>query len=110
MKPPKFHVGQAVVCVDAVSRCPELDLKYGVIPPKHNQIYHVRDVTTRCHLVGIRLVELQNVAVPTMCRDCGKSLGYMEVAFDPARFRPVELLPNEALAQLLEETLETVTT
>jgi len=86
MKPPKFHVGQAVVCVSPVA-----GLKKGTI-------YTVESLPFSRALgrVVIELAEFRPI--------CG-----IAQTWSPERFAPVELLPDEALAQLLEETLEPVT-
>jgi len=98
-KPPKFHVGQAVVFVQAISAQPDPFETY----PRLGSIYHVREVVLISGDYGLRLVEIKNPRARY-----ADAIG--EAAFWEERFAPVELLPDEALAQLLEETLAPVTT
>jgi hypothetical protein len=95
MKPPKFHVGQAVVCVDMKPQ--HRRLMADEAAPKENRVYHVRgNVLMESKYWCIRLEEIVNT--PKVWAD-----GYNESAFNEARFAPVETLSNEALAELLEE-------
>lgn len=92
MKPPKFHVGQAVVCVDEwEDKC-----QYGkaVLPgqcPKPGPIYYVEGSSLDD---GTWFITVK---------------GIPDYEWDEDGFAPVELLPDEALAELLSETLEPVT-
>lgn len=97
MKPPKFHVGQAVVCLSASTALFYPDEK----KPIPNKIYTVRTVNPGFIDPGwfLRFEEIIN---PPYYEG-------EECQFSEARFAPVELLPDEALAELLSETLEPVT-
>ena len=96
MKPPKFHVGQAVVCItgDSINWLSKYNPGSNVAL-KDGAIYTVSEVWNLpgTDIWGVKLSErpLKN--------------GH----YSEKRFAPVELLPDEALAQLLEETLEPVT-
>jgi hypothetical protein len=110
MKPPMFHVGQAVLAVGIPGVTPEP--QPGETYPTKGEIYHVRewrfgrgrDATGKHTVViGISLVEITN---PSKRRYLG---GWAEVVFNQDCFAPVELLPSEAIAELLRQTLEPVT-
>lgn len=98
MKPPKFHVGQAVVFVDPSGRA---ERSHENLPCK-GKIYHVRALREYTDTWGLLLEEIVN-------RPRFYLNGFNEVCFDERRFAPVEELPDEALAELLEETLAPVT-
>lgn len=78
---PKFHAGQAVVCVEPDE---SNDLSIG-------RIYSVVKV----------------LKAPPTCLDVSWAVAIdsRRVAYDEDCFAPVEELPAEALAELLEETL-----
>jgi len=94
MRPSLFHVGQAVVCVD--DNWPAVAVDNARPRPAHiprsGPVYHVERVYSWEGTWYLHLKEL------------GPECGWNERAF-----APVELLPDEALAQLLEESLEPVT-
>jgi len=93
MKPPLFHVGQAVVCVQDHCFHTLIPENPGCKMPERGPIYHVSEVVLICGLYGIGLCE-----VPL-------KRGW----FSQMRFAPVEEMPTEAYAELLE-ALEPVTT
>lgn len=92
MRAPKFHTGQAVVCIDRHIPGPDdvPDIAFGTI-------YHVADPqmwwSTRHQCWEICLIE----------RPCNSE---EEVyTYDETHFAPVVEASDEALAELLEETL-----
>jgi hypothetical protein len=95
MKHPKFHVGQAVVCIDA-----HIDGPSSVPTPKKGSIYRIKNPVAWKTKGGweVELYEFE-------CPDSDSFYSY-----DDFHFAPVELASDEALAQLLEETLEPITT
>jgi hypothetical protein len=91
MKPPLFHIGQHVVAIEPITT------NSSVAPPQSKQgaVYQVNWVGEVVGKIGwfICCVEWDQ-------RVCCEERG----------FAPAELLPDEALAQLLEEVFEPVTT
>lgn len=96
MKPPKFHVGQAVVCIKGDGWRPEFT---AVNRPVKGKVYTIRQVIIDGGDCLLWLKELLNPALKPFL---------FEPGFLAYRFAPVELLPDEALAELLSETLETI--
>lgn len=95
MKPPKFHVGQAIVCVNdefsvLLAQNPNIRV------PKAGPTYHVRALYAVGPAWGLTLAEISNEDVAP---------GYPEANFHQDRFAPLEMLPNDALAELLAESL-----
>lgn len=91
MKPPLFRVGQAVVFVD------KLDCSTVVGPQlKVGTVYHVRSGEWFCGANWIGLREYPAIAPH-------------DWVWEEKHFAPAEYLADEALAKLLEESLETVT-
>lgn len=88
MKPPKFHVGQAVIALDG-----EWDNALCLTEPQENRIYTVLE-NYYCKHQNEWYIELSELR---------------GARWDQDGFAPVELLSNEALAELLSETLEPVT-
>ena len=96
MKPPKFQVDQAIVCVNddfsiLLAQNPNIRV------PKSGPVYHVRALYAVGGAWGLTLAEVHNEDVAP---------GYPEANFNEGRFAPLEMLPNDALAELLAESLE----
>ncbi|MFD1468032.1 hypothetical protein ACFQ48_07330 [Hymenobacter caeli] len=96
MKPPKFHEGQAVVCVNddfsvLLAQNPHIRV------PRSGPTYHVRELYAVGAAWGLTLAEIDNQGVAP---------GYPEANFHQDRFAPLEMMPDEALAELLAESLE----
>jgi hypothetical protein len=85
MKPPKFHVGQAVVCL--------YDSMQGIASDE--------GVIRKGQIYTVRLVEF----IETGYYYGVDNAGNPDDSFPELYFAPAEYLPDEALAQLLEETL-----
>jgi hypothetical protein len=100
MKPPLFHVGQAIVCT--VGAPIGWQPPYGEATPQKGSVYHVREVVQGGPTDwGVTLKEIVNM--PNSYKQ-----GRHECAFPEKWFAPVEEMPAEAYAELLE-ALEPVT-
>lgn len=103
MRPPKFHIGQAVVCVAADKRLGHpYTLAVGVKFPNVGNVYTVRDIRAQEGVIGLFLEEIANPVVRCATPITGRFSGYHEPGFLAGNFAPVELLPAEALAELLK--------
>ena len=92
MKPPMFHVGQAVVCVEEWEDiCGQGKVILPIHCPKPGPIYTVAKTS---HWKGIWYLHLSDM--PTY-------------QWDESGFAPVELASDEAIAELLEEVFTPVT-
>lgn len=87
--PPKFHPGQAVICLDPAiphETCPTITYHMDI-----SAVYHVSRVGIRKGKWHIMLVE-----------------NHDDLVFEEIHFAPAELLPSEAVAALLAESLDPV--
>ncbi len=88
MKPPKFHMGQAVVCIKTGNWVSD---QLGAYPiPKKGGVYHIREIKYNPIWDDHWLIFSEFTG----------QHGYLQ-----EHFIPVEMLTAQALAQLLEETL-----
>jgi hypothetical protein len=98
MKPPKFHIGQAVVALYGQTAWELLQYEEA---PKKDRIYTVTEVAF--------VKDTDAKWWQPWKKACMLRLAGVRRRWDAYGFAPVELLPDEALAQLLEESLEPVT-
>lgn len=90
MKPPKFYVGQAVACtIQKWEIIAEGEYKHTGMRPVKGQVYHIGEESEEYYGVWFYAI--------VECPGTG--------LFQESCFTPLEELPAEALAQLLEETL-----
>jgi hypothetical protein len=97
MKPPLFHVGQAVVLIHNPGSAPEPFEQY----PKRGPIYHVREAIWDGEIWGLLLAEVSN-PIANYNGDIG------ECSFWEDLFAPVEHISDEAITELLEEVFTPV--
>ncbi|OUJ72352.1 hypothetical protein [Hymenobacter crusticola] len=76
----RFHVGQAIICVDA--KWPALVASSNLQVPASGPVYHVRDIEPKPWGFGVLLTEISN---PVMKLSSGR---VAEPSFDEDRFMP----------------------